>query len=538
MNLPLLTLIILVYLGVMSHLVYLGYKRTTTPEDYMVAGRNIHPWIMALSYGATFISTSAIVGFGGVAAQFGFSLLWLTFLNIFIGVFIAFAFFGVRIRKMAKNLKSDTFASFLGKRYQNRKLTVFTGLMIFIFMPAYTSIIMIGGARFVEESLEVDFNIALFILALVVGIYVITGGLKAVMYSDAFSAVIMFTGMLLLLIGGYRAVGGVVEGHQGLAAISKMVPEELVEMGHQGWTAMPAFGSPLWWTIISSIVLGVGIGVLAQPQLSMRFMTVKENKSLYQAVMVGGIFIFIMTATVYLIGPLSNLYFVETEGVIAQNLVPDGNIDLIIPTLISRIMPTWFLYLFMLTMLSAAISTVSSLVHVQGTAFGRDIFKSIDEETILDKKEAKNNRDVAFMSRVGVLIGLGAAILLAYVMPGSIIARATAFWFGICSAGFLPLLIGALYWKRASGKAAFWSAISGYAVSIFGYLFLHASEAAEIGLVEALLGRETLFAFPWTVIDPLVYALPVSAAVFIIGSLLDDSDRKKHLNKCFEGIKE
>ena len=536
MNLPLLTLIILIYLGVMSHLVYLGYKRTSTSEDYMVAGRDIHPWIMALSYGATFISTSAIVGFGGVAAQFGFSLLWLTFLNIFIGVFIAFAFFGVRIRRMAKNISSDTFASFLGKRYQNRKLTIFSGLMIFIFMPAYTSIIMIGGARFIEESLKIDFNIALFILALVVGIYVITGGLKAVMYSDAFSAVIMFSGMLMLLVGGYRAVGGVVDGHRGLAALAEMVPEELVEIGHQGWTAMPQMGSPLWITIVTSIILGVGIGVLAQPQLSMRFMTVKENKALYQAVLVGGIFIFVMTATVYLIGPLSNLYFFETEGAIALNIVPDGNVDLIIPTLISRIMPTWFLYLFMLTMLSAAISTVSSLVHVQGTAFGRDIFKSVDEEKIIDKEEAQSDRDAAFMSRIGVLIGLGAAILLAYIMPGSIIARATAFWFGICTAGFLPLLVGALYWKRASSKAAFWSAISGYAVSIFGYLFLSASEAAEVGLVEMLLGRETLFEFPWTVIDPLVYALPVSAAVFIIISLIDKPVDEEHVDKCFKGI--
>ncbi len=530
MNLSLLAVIILLYLAVITNLVYIGYKQTNTSEDYMIAGRDIHPGIMALSYGATFISTSAIVGFGGVAAQFGFSLLWLTFLNIFVGVLIAFAFFGIRIRKMSKNLNSNTFASFIGQRYKNKKLTIFSGFMIFIFMPAYTSIILIGGARFLQEALNIDYNIALFVLAIVVGIYVITGGLKAVMYSDAFSALVMFIGMIFLLIGGYRAVGGVIEGHQRLAQLTEQVPQALTEIGHQGWTSMPALGSPLWWTVMSTIVLGVGIGVLAQPQLSMRFMTVNKTKSLYQAILVGGIFIFMMTGTVFMIGPLSNLYFFEAEGMIAAEMVPDGNIDLIIPTFINEIMPTWFLYLFMLTMLSAAISTVSSLVHVQGAAFGRDIFQTIN--SLKDEKEI----NTAFMSRVGVIIGLIAAILLAYIMPISIIARATAFWFGICAAGFLPLLLGALYWKKASGKAAFISALVGYGVSIFGYVFMHASEAGPIGLVQFLLGRETLLGFPWNVIDPLVYSLPISGAVFIIISLINKPVNKKHVQKCFKGI--
>ena len=57
----------LVYLFILTFLGYLGYKHTKTSEDYLVGGRKIHPMIMALSYGSTFISTSAIVGFGGAA---------------------------------------------------------------------------------------------------------------------------------------------------------------------------------------------------------------------------------------------------------------------------------------------------------------------------------------------------------------------------------------------------------------------------------------------------------------------------------------
>lgn len=60
----------LAYLAVVIALGYLGYRQTKSDDD-MVAGRNAHPVILVLSYGATFISKPAIVGFGGVAAQLG-----------------------------------------------------------------------------------------------------------------------------------------------------------------------------------------------------------------------------------------------------------------------------------------------------------------------------------------------------------------------------------------------------------------------------------------------------------------------------------
>ena len=86
-------IVIILYLAVLAYLGYVGYKQTKSSADYLIAGGDTHPFVMALSYGATFISTAAIVGFGGVAAWLGNSLLWLTFCNIFIGVFIAFVFY-------------------------------------------------------------------------------------------------------------------------------------------------------------------------------------------------------------------------------------------------------------------------------------------------------------------------------------------------------------------------------------------------------------------------------------------------------------
>ena len=240
----------ILYLGITGILGYLGFKNTKNSTDYLIGGREIHPMVMALSYGATFISTSAIIGFGGTAALFGMSLLWLTFMNIFFGIIIAFILFGKRTRKMGHNLEAHTFPELIGKRYQSRFMQKFAGFVIFLFMPVYTAAVMIGAAKFIEWSLGINYNIALFFFSIIVAIYVFFGGMKGVMYSDAFQGSLMFVGMSILLISVYAGLGGIHSAHQKLTDLmgNPAVIEQLkVPSGFHGWTAMPAFLSTSWW---------------------------------------------------------------------------------------------------------------------------------------------------------------------------------------------------------------------------------------------------------------------------------------------------
>ena len=124
--------IILLYLLSVAYLGWMGYRGTKTATDYLVAGRKAHPFVMALSYGATFISTSAIVGFGGVAGLFGMSLLWLTFCNIFVGIFIAFVLLGGPARRIGHRLDAHTFPELLGRRFDSKFIQIFVEYFIII----------------------------------------------------------------------------------------------------------------------------------------------------------------------------------------------------------------------------------------------------------------------------------------------------------------------------------------------------------------------------------------------------------------------
>ena len=529
MDIMVLAIIFIIYIFALVFVGYYAYKKTNSSEDFMIAGKDTHPFIMAMSYGATFISTAAIVGFGGVAGQYGMGVLWLAFLNIIIGVFIAFVFLGKRTRKMGHALNSLTFPEFLGKRFNSKFIHYTSGLIIFCAMPLYAAVVLIGAARFLESSLLINFSIALLILSIIITFYVLFGGIRGVMYTDALQGTIMVFAMAFLLIFIYMLLGGVDTANTALTNMVHLYPADSISAGGTGWTSFPTMGTPFWWSLVSSTLIGVGIGVLAQPSLIVRFMTVKSDKELNRSVLIGGIFIAIMPTTAYIVGSLSNVYFFNNFGKIAVDMV-GGNIDKIIPTFITSALPEWFVYIFLLSLIAAAMSTISSQLHTQGTAFGVDIYG-----TIRDK--SKQKLDQVSISRVGILIAIILALIMAFSLPGSVIALGTSLFFEICAAAFLPVFLGAIYWKGITKAGAIAGILSGTLVSLFWLIFVFAKTATGLGICKFIFGVETILpAAPWPFIDVMLIAVPISAIFTILVSLLTKPPAQEIIDKAFKNI--
>ncbi|HBA84804.1 MAG TPA: sodium:solute symporter [Verrucomicrobia bacterium] len=539
------TITVIVYLFAVGYLGYRGYRATHSATDYLIAGRKTHPYVMAISYGATFISTSAIVGFGGAAGVFGMGLLWLTVLNIFFGIFIAFVLFGGRTRSIGLRLDAHTFPELLGRRFKSRFLQGSSALIIFLFMPLYASAVLIGAAKFIAEQLGIPYEAALFVFSVVVALYVIMGGIKGVMYTDALQGTIMLVGMIALIALTYHSLGGIAPAHEALTRLVEQVPDKLKAGGHLGWTSMPKFGSPLWWTLVSTIVMGVGVGVLAQPQLAVRYMTVKSGRELNRAVPIGGVFILMMTGVAFVVGALTNVYFFNSVGKIAIGAAA-GDVEKIIPMYIKGAMPAWFGLLFMLTLLSAAMSTVSSQIHVMGTSLGRDLV----EQAFRAKKAGSG----MLATRLGVLIGILVSVYLGYELEKrfgktgtEIVARGTAVFFGLCACAFLPMYAGAL-WSRAITRAgAIAGMLTGACSSMLWMLFVHEKESTALLLCKTLFGVRSLgiklvegkevfvHAGPmvWAFVDPLVIGLPLAMLVTVLVSMFTRKLSEDHLKRCF-----
>jgi SSS family solute:Na+ symporter len=527
--------IVIIYLIVVAYLAYKGWRRTRTTSDYLIAGREMHPGVMVLSYGATFVGTTVIIGFGGAAALFGFSLLWLSFFNILVGVFIAFVFFGKRTRRMGLALDAHTFPELLGERYQSRFIQWFAGLVILAFIQIYAAAILIGIARFIEVFLYIPYTVALLAFCLFLAFYVIIGGLKAVMYTDAFHGVVLFVMMAILCFWTYHLLGGIIPAHQALTDIAPLVPEKWVRDGHQGWTAGLQMGSPFWWIVYSSMLYGVGIGVLAQPQLVVRLLTVASDRVLHRWVVVGGVFILVMTGVPLVVGPLTNVIFLQRLGELSI-AVAGGNVDTIIPLYIDTVMPWWFGALFLVGMLAASMATVSSQVHIGGTSLGRDFY---------GRGLGLGRTGAVFFTKVGIVLTIIAAVIWGLELPSNIIAGAVAIFFGLCAASFLPLYFLGLYWRGVTKAGGVVSMIGGLCMSFFWMIFFHYQESAALGICQLLFGRANLVAdFPTTswiwklqYVDPLVIALPVSFALCVGVSRFTRTMTRSHLKRCFRYIK-
>ncbi|MDR1976856.1 MAG: sodium:solute symporter family protein [Campylobacteraceae bacterium] len=521
---------IIVYLAVIGYLGFVGYKSTKNSTDYLLAGRNTHPVVMSLSYGATFISTSAIVGFSGVAAWLGSSMIWLAFANLFVGIFIAFVVFGDRTRRMGIRLGAHTFPEFLGKRFDSKFIQIFGGLIITIFMPLYASAVLIGGTHFIASYFGADYHLSLLIFSIIITGYVIAGGLKSVMLTDALQGAIMFVAIVALVIFAFNAIGGVEElskfdtvwQHTVLPLESVPVgdfqagsPNLLLKIstiwGFEGWNKMPQFLSDGWLFLITSLVLGVGIGVLAQPQLVVRFMTVKSKQELNRGVLIGGIFIFGVMGLTYLIGALTNVWFYEyNEG--RNALQSAGGVEQVMPLFITMAMPKWFSFIFLFALISAAMSTLASQFHTMGTAIGRDIYEQV----------FKAGKSSMFITRVGVVVMILFAVILSYIFDKqpAIIARSTAIFFALCASVFLPSYFGAIFWRKITKTGAIASMFVGLVTSSFWLLFVHFQEAKALGLCKFLFGADSLFSGKIIFIDALIFALPLSTITVIIVSLL------------------
>jgi SSS family solute:Na+ symporter len=518
------------FAGVFTFLGYLGYRKTKTAEDYFVAGRKMGALVIAFSYGATFISAVALIGFSGIASVYGHSILWLAFLNIFVGIFIAFVVYGLRTRKMGLSLKAMTLPELLGNRFNSVRLQQTSGLIIGIFMVAYTSAVFLAIASLFQVTFGIPYWVCVVIFTLIVGIYLIVGGAYAVMWTHAVQGIVMLVGMIILTIGVYAMLGGIGPAHEAAAALT---PEMLTSIGSpaatkapNGLTSMPPLLSQPFMMVLT-LIFGVGIGVLAQPQLITRYLTAKNEKALRLAVPYGGVFILLMTFTAFSIGPLCNVLMVQNNisyPVLASTGAP--NPDAVVPTIINELFPTWFIQIFLFAILSAAMSTAAALFQTAGAALGRDVY----EKSM--KKQSSPQKSI-FITRIATIVIVIATLIIS-LNPLDVVAFMTAFFFGLMACTFLAPYTLMLYWKKTNRTGVWVGMLGGFLFTMIWYILIYFKTAPSI------IGSSLINNYMINMLDPIFIGLPLSFLLTILFSRItkQDTEEETIMRKTFDSLSE
>jgi SSS family solute:Na+ symporter len=424
-------IIIAAYLFVLILIGLLTGRRTKSVEDFYIGGRQIGPWVTALSYVAAYFSSVVIVGGGGFGYMFGMSTLWIGAVNVLLGTLVCWIVLGPRIRQFTQRLNTMTIPGFFGERYRSKFALMFSAFIIVVFMVFYNVSILKGMGHIFEVLMDIPYGYGILLASIIILFYVSIGGYLAVVWTSFVQAWVMGIGLVLLTVFSVKAIGGITAANQTLAALDT------------GLVHTPG----IWgWPGLVSFALIVSFGVWGMPQLVVRFYSIKNLKVLK----IGTVIATVGTCMALL------PYF---NGAIARALFPGlDNPDLAIPVLAKNVLSPLGSAVVLAAVVAAGMSTFASILIILSSSVIDDIFRKGFQQKVSREK-------VLLWSKVASAL-IGMVSLVIALKPPALVLTLTAFaWAVIASTTLWPLLFG-IYWKRATGWGCSASMVAGCATSL------------------------------------------------------------------------
>jgi len=428
-------MLLLVGIGIVSS------RRMRNAEDFYIGGRNVGPWVTALSYVAAYFSSVVIIGGGGFGYRFGLATIWIAAINVLVGCTLAWIVLGRRVRRLTARLGTMTIPGFLAERFRAPEARVLAAWVIALLLIIYNVSILKGMGNAFEGLMGIPYELAVLLSSAIIVLYVSLGGYLAVVWTGFFQAWIMGIGLILLTVAALGAVGGLGALADKLAAL----PNPLGTLD-QGLVNTP--GS--WgWAGLISFALITSLGVWGMPQMLARFVSIRSTRVLR-----------VGTVVVTIGGAMAALPYIS--GAVARVLYPDlSSPDLAIPTLTRNILPAWGGAIFLAGVVAAGMSSFAAIQITASCAVIQDfVVKGLGRS--LDERQS-----VRYSRLVSVVIG---AISLAIALrPPALVLVLMAFSSAtIASTCLWPMVFG-LYWKRATRWGALASMASGL-VTVFVWM--------------------------------------------------------------------
>jgi SSS family solute:Na+ symporter len=450
---------------------------------------------LGLSYGATLISTSAIIGFGGLAGWIGYSVP-LTMVIPFVAlIYFATVYIGPKVWQANQEIGAKTYIEMIGKYFNSPMLSKLLAVITVGLIPFYCVAVLVGVGKFITTFTGIDFTIAVVGFSVLVFGTIVSGGMSSVIKNDMVQGVVVILGSLIVLAITLFSHMQVENFWSNLESAWTAVPEgdTLYKLGFTSFTSWPEFWSRGWLMITTLLVFTIPVGLITLPQLQTRWMMAKDEGS-FKVIARWGVVIPALAIVTFMLAAIAaNSYTFVTEGKTAIQAA--GGTASIVPYWIATGFPSWVSNILFLTILAAAFTTLNSLMHLLSTTISNDIIATDTP-----------NMKVAYGSMVLVIV-LALVMTIAFNGQAAIIARATALYFGIIGASMLPVVIGMVYGLR-NGKHAVASFLGGAATSIFWVLFVHFKESQ-------LFTGVTLDFGVYNFVEPIVPGLIVSSVIYI-----------------------
>jgi sodium/proline symporter len=432
--------IVAVYMAVLLGIGYAAARLTRSPEDFFLANRSLGSWVTAISSTASSESGWVVLGAVGLAYKDGVSALWYG-PGCLLGYVVNLYFLAPRLRREAHRAGALTIPDLLAARFGDPRKVVrsVAVAIIFLSLGGYVAAQMTATGKAMEAILGLSYRNGIFAGGLIIVVYTLMGGFRAVSWTDFFQGSIMVLALVFMPLLVVVKVGGYGAMLHSLAAVD---PNLVSVTG--GKTGIALFG-------LLAGLLGIGLGYPGQPHVLTRYMAASGDEKIRQTqviAMLWGVLVFYGAGFLGLAGRLA----------MPALAAPGGDPEQLFPLLSRSLLPPLVAGVMLAAILSAIMSTVSSQLLVAASAVSRDLFEKVFGM-------ARSGRASVLAGRVAVLV-LGAAAIVVALQNVRVVFWFVLFaWSGL-GASFGPVLLLSLWTRLLTRKGAIAGMLTGFLVTV------------------------------------------------------------------------
>ncbi|MBQ8215649.1 MAG: sodium:solute symporter [Clostridia bacterium] len=498
-------LFLVIFFAVMIGVGFYCRKSAKGVNGFVLGGREVGPWLTAFAFGTSYFSAVIFVGYAGKFGwNFGLASTWIGLGNAFIGSLLAWSVLGRRTRIMTHHLGSKTMPDFFGLRFDSKPLKLIAAIIVFIFLIPYTASLYNGLSRLFTMAFPgIEYTWCVIAMSVLTGIYVLVGGYMATAINDFIQGIFMIFGILAVIVAVLNQNGGFMGSMEALA-------------DKAGWEYASFFGAdPLFLVFV---VILTSLGTWGLPQMVGKFYAIKDEDAIKKGTVISTVFAIIVAGGCYFLGGFSRLFSDATE-----KGTPAVGFDNLIPTMLENLGPV-LIGIVLVLVLSASMSTLSSLVLTSGSTITLDLILPLKKKEVSEKKQMLIIRlFIAFFIVISAII----AIFQQYSKSESVafIADLMGVSWGVLAGSFIGPFLWGLYSKKISRASVYVSFVLGVTLGL-------------VQLAKSVIGFDFGVAF----LDGLVFkssihsgaiAMLLSIAIVPLVSLFTKKQSKDRLEEIF-----
>ena len=439
--------LLVVFFGLMIFIGFRNRHRAGDVNGFVLGGRDVGPWLTAFAYGTSYFSAVIFVGYAGQFGwKYGIASTWIGIANAILGSLLAWVVLGRRTRIMTQHLSSATMPQFFDARFESHSLKIAASVLIFIFLIPYTASLYNGLSRLFAMAFNIDYSVCVIIMAVLTGVYVIAGGYMAAAMNDFIQGIVMLFGIVAVIAAVLKGEGGFMAALDGLAKVSDASVSSTPGI-------FASFFGPDPLNLFAVMIL-TSLGTWGLPQMVQKFYAIKSEQSISKGTIISTIFATVVAGGCYFLGGFGRL-FSDRVDVAAEGF------DAIIPVMLSRLAPI-LIAIVVILVLSASMSTLSSLVLTSSSTLTLDFLKGGVKKDLSEKKQL-------FIMKLMIVVFIAISVVIAilqYKKGVTFIAQLMGVSWGALAGAFLAPFLYGLYWKRATAASCWASFIFSTVVMI------------------------------------------------------------------------